>query len=150
MSMKFTRCVICLIVLLTQSINLTYAQDGAGGGVSDEILGDTKTDIITVVALGGTGAILGLSTLSFVEEPSEHLRNILVGGAVGIIIGVGVVAWMQATKSQKSFATHPQELDPKEFSTVHRVAWHENTHRLVNAKLDTAKSNQVLNFNFSF
>ncbi len=82
------------------------------------------------MVIGGTalgGAILGLSTLSFVEEPSEHLKNVMVGGAVGIIVGVGLVAYMQANKSETIYKQTSR--DALEFETNQRVAWHqkENT-----------------------
>lgn len=42
---------------------------------------------IKVVLLSGLGgAILGLSTLSFYDEPQDHLRNIALGGAVALIV----------------------------------------------------------------
>lgn len=77
----------------------SYAQDGKG----DPLLADTMTNVWTVVGMMGGGAILGLSTLSFVDEPSENLDHIVTGGAIGIIIGVGIVGYMQATKSQEIY-----------------------------------------------
>ena len=44
-----------------------------------------------------------VSTLSFVDEPSENLDHIVTGGAIGIILGVGIVGFMQATKSQEIY-----------------------------------------------
>ncbi len=82
-------------------------------------------DLTTVAGLGLGGAVLGLSTLSFVEEPSDHLKNILIGGAVGIVIGVGVVAYNQASKSQ---ATIRGASNTKSFDTTSRLSWHaQNT-----------------------
>jgi hypothetical protein len=80
----------------------TQAQEGGAGG-GDPLLADTMANVWTVVGMMGAGAILGLSTLSFVEEPSEELDNIVTGGAIGIIIGVGIVGYMQATKSQELY-----------------------------------------------
>jgi len=73
-----------------------YAQE------STDPLDEPLRDISIVLGTGVMGAILGLSTLSFVEEPDEHLKNIAIGGAIGIVIGVGVVVFSQATKSQSN------------------------------------------------
>ena len=64
-----------------------FAQEGGSTGV----LGDSLRDLYTVAGVGVAGSVLGLSTLSFVEEPGENLKNIVTGGAIGIILGVGVV-----------------------------------------------------------
>jgi len=58
----------------------------------------TRDALATIVYSGVGGAVLGLSTLSFVSQPSDHLKNILIGGALGIIVGVGYVAYMAATE----------------------------------------------------
>ncbi|AYF45452.1 hypothetical protein BALOs_2455 [Halobacteriovorax sp. BALOs_7] len=91
-------------------------------------------DLTTVAGLGLGGAILGLSTLSFVEEPSDHLKNILVGASVGIVIGVGVVAYNQAQKSQATI----QQTSIKNFDTKSRLNWHAT-----NTAKDIKKFNSV-------
>ena len=111
-------------------------------------------DAMTVVAMGAAGAILGLSTLSFVEEPKEHLKNIVVGGAIGIILGVGIVAWGQASKSRDSYE---QQLDEgkegasllKEFPSYARRNWHRESHASFNLKSQNL-TGQVANYTFSF
>lgn len=55
----------------------------------------TKSDLTIIVSAGLGGAVLGLSTLSFVERPSDHWDNVLTGGALGIIAGVIYVAYRQ-------------------------------------------------------
>jgi hypothetical protein len=55
--------------------------------------------LATIFYTGAFGAVLGLSTLSFVDQPSAHLKNIMIGGALGIILGVGYVAWEASTSS---------------------------------------------------
>ncbi|MCB9091902.1 MAG: hypothetical protein H6621_02765 [Halobacteriovoraceae bacterium] len=55
-----------------------------------------KNDFLVVMAAGAAGAVLGLSTLSFVDQPKEHWDNVLTGGALGIIAGVLYVAYRQA------------------------------------------------------
>jgi hypothetical protein len=120
-----------------------FAQDNGGGDVFEQ----SMSDIITVSALGGVGAILGLSTLSFVDEPKDHLKNIVVGGALGIIIGVGVVAFSQANKSRDSYQgayiNHP------DFSTNNRLAWHKTTHRSLSTNIKSS-AGKFANFNFEF
>ena len=77
------------------------------------------------------GAVLGLSTLSFVEEPKDHTRNIIVGASIGIIFGVGYVAFSQATKTQEMMYGPEDEvqaklesLSPKDLDTYTRSEWH--------------------------
>lgn len=125
--------------------SVAYSQDdAAAGGGGDDYLKDGMNDIYVVVGAGAGGAILGLSTLSFVEEPGDHLKNIVVGLSIGVIIGVGVVAWQQATKSKDTY--QDQTFAPKpEFSTGSRVSWHEtNFHKYQKKQL------QTFNYSFSF
>jgi apolipoprotein N-acyltransferase len=96
-----------------------FAQQGANTLVDQSV-----QDAIIVGAAGVGGAILGLSTLSFVEEPKNHLKNILVGGAIGIIVGVGIVAYSQATKSE-SIYKQSAEIDAIDFNTNQRLSWHK-------------------------
>ncbi|MAX67684.1 MAG: hypothetical protein QF441_06765 [Bacteriovoracaceae bacterium] len=117
---------------LSQS-GVSYAQTagGAGGGGDlDKLANDTKNDLLVVVGGGLAGAILGLSTLSFVEEPKEHTRNIIVGASIGIIAGVGFVAFSQANKTQsmiygESYSTKAN-LSSEDFNTAARTAWHSS------------------------
>lgn len=123
------------------------AQDKEG---ADQILADTKADMITVVGVGLAGAVLGLSTLSFYSEPKDHLKNILVGGAIGIIIGVGLVAYNQATKSRDTFYQAGE--GDEEASYIPPSKW-ENLEQVQTAGLNqrdpSAQINQV-NFTFTF
>lgn len=92
----------------------------------DQFVSESKNDLLVVISGGLAGAILGLSTLSFVDEPKEHTKNILVGASIGIIAGVGFVAFSQANKSremlygpQGSFESRPK------FETHARSNWHQ-------------------------
>lgn len=89
------------IALLSLSFTFStfvYALDESapikGVGVEDSI-----QDLSIVLASGLAGGILGLSTLSFVDQPSKHLKNITMGTAIGVILGVGVVVFSQASKN---------------------------------------------------
>ena len=100
MNMTLRRLISMIIVLVALANPLTASAQDAGG-----IVDDSLRDMSIVLGTGTAGAILGLSTLSFVDKPSEHLKNIAVGGAIGIVIGVGVVVFSQATKSSISSLT---------------------------------------------
>ncbi len=49
--------------------------------------------ILTVGISTAAGAVLGLSTLPFYHESSEHVRNIFYGAAVGAVAGVLITAY---------------------------------------------------------
>jgi hypothetical protein len=91
----------------------------------DGLVADTKSDILVVVGGGLAGAVLGLSTLSFVDEPKDHTRNILVGASIGIIAGVAVVAFSQASKSRDLIYGSEEGTEASlEFNTRDRKEWH--------------------------
>ena len=124
------------------------AQDAAAGGEST-YFEDSFRDISIVGATAIGGAVLGLSTLSFVEEPGDHLKNILVGSAVGIIIGVGLVAYMAATKN-KGIIEEGSILNPNndaQFATVTRTQWHTSKHNSNNKK---QRDPSLLGYQFTF
>ncbi len=121
----------------------------------DDIVQQTMRDAYIVAGAGAGGAILGLSTLSFVEEPKDHLKNIVVGGAIGIIIGVGIVAWRQATASSQLYNQNAEllkELPRSEFSTAMRSGWHRKNHYEISSNLgkNNAPANSAFNVQFSF
>ncbi len=132
-----------LMILSTLSLN-TFAQSK-----EDDYAQSTKNDLLLVVGGGLAGAVLGLSTLSFVEEPKDHTRNIVVGAAIGIIAGVAYVAFNQANQS-KQLILGPQDeayFDPKEFDTNKRLAWH---YEEVNSKINYSNSLNQINYSFKF
>jgi hypothetical protein len=86
----------------------------------DDLMKNTWNDLYIVAGAGVGGGILGLSTLSFVEEPSEHLANIWTGAAIGVIVGVIYVAYSSAIKA-------PEELSGSiDFNSHERFAWHRS------------------------
>lgn len=120
-SIKF---LLLLSVFIMGQFNNAYAQNGEG---LDGIVKETKQDVLVVLGAGLAGAVLGLSTLSFVEEPKEHTRNILVGASLGIILGVAVVAINQAKKSRSLiYSSEPgyDEGASLDFKTFERESWH--------------------------
>lgn len=63
----------------------------------------TRRQLATIVFAGLSGAILGLSTLSFYGRPQDHLSNIAVGFAVGIIGGTVYTTYKAATKPYEAY-----------------------------------------------
>jgi hypothetical protein len=103
-----------VIVFQLLTLNLAFAQQ-------DDVLANTQDDILMVAAAGAGGAVLGLSTLSFVNEPSKSISNIWTGAALGIIVGVIYVAYNSAQKNSADLISHSPE---KDFSTASRGEWH--------------------------
>jgi hypothetical protein len=101
LSKKILSCLISAFIVLNP-LKLSAQEAAASAGLFDE----SVKDISVVLGAGVAGAILGLSTLSFVEKPKEHTKNIAIGGAIGIVIGVGMVMLGQATRSQSTILGH--------------------------------------------
>lgn len=122
--MKIKNFFITFIFLFTTTTAL-FAQDTGSAATSssqDDILGESMQDLSIVGGMGVAGAVIGLSTLSFVEVPGDNLRNILVGGAIGIILGVGIVAYKQATRTNETY-----DASIRTFGTTERMAWHKQS-----------------------
>ncbi len=119
---------------------------------SEDIIGDSLKDITTVAVMGATGAVLGLSTLSFVEEPKDHLKNILVGGALGIIVGVGFVAYNQANQSKQVIRGGAMVPSLKDMPTTERKSWHQASvsESLALPSFVPATESSPVNMTFSF
>ncbi len=86
----------------------------------DDLIKNTWNDIYLVTGAGAAGAILGLSTLSFVDKPSQHLSNIWTGAAIGVIIGVVFVAYNSAQKGSEELQSS------SDFNSTERLAWHSS------------------------
>lgn len=107
-------------------------------------------DMITVLAIGAGGAVLGLSTLSFVEEPTEHFKSILVGFSLGIIIGVAIIAWDQANSSKQMYLDNAfYKNSTKDFSTFQRISWHNKNH-VKSLDANIIKNPTMVGYTFSF
>jgi hypothetical protein len=140
---SFRNLSIIFVTLMTMAFSpCAFAQDA-----SDDIWQDSMSDLTLVGAMGLGGAILGLSTLSFVDEPKDHLKNILIGGAFGIIIGVGFVAWQQATKSQGKYEG-TAFVPTADFGTTQRVAWQQA--QIQKSFKKDAKSTPTFSYSFDF
>lgn len=80
-----------------------YAQtQGLTSEEKAELTG-TRKQLATIVFAGLAGAILGLSTLSFYGRPQEHLTNIAIGGALGVIAGAIFTTYKAATNPYEAY-----------------------------------------------
>jgi len=103
-----------LLLILT----LVFSNFAMSQSQSEDFVKNTQNDLLIVAGAGGAGAILGLSTLSFVERPSNHLRNVWTGAAVGMIAGVIFVAYNSAQRGSEELQSSAH------FNTFERVSWH--------------------------
>lgn len=143
--MKFIKLMMMLSIMTTLFNKAAFAQAN-----SNELVDETKNDILVVVGGGLAGAVLGLSTLSFVDEPKDHTRNILVGASIGIIAGVGYVAFSQANKSRSLIYGGEEpltKLDPKDFNTYARASWHRSE---VNSNSSMIQSLNQIGYSFTY
>ena len=137
--------------ILSLALSISGPAFAAGGGTSsaDEsanLMDDSIRDFSIVLTSGAVGAVLGLSTLSFVQTPSDHWKNVSIGGAVGIVIGVGVVIMGAAARSTSTMTQAKIEvpLNSDKFVTLSR-------HDFTNVKIAQDYFKQPsLGYNFSF
>lgn len=101
-----------LVVFLVSSQG--FAQDNQ----SATKIGPKKQ--LTMIFLSGLGgAVLGLSTLSFHGRPQDHLGNIAIGFAIGVVFGTIYVTYNTATKPKEYLG---ETLDPMYFNPSSREA----------------------------
>jgi hypothetical protein len=100
---KIVVSLIVFISLFALSPKVNSQETPSAAGLLDESL----QDLSVVFGTGAVGAILGLSTLSFADKPKDHLKNVSIGGAIGVVIGVGIVVFGQASRSQNSITQSP-------------------------------------------
>ncbi|MDZ4662610.1 MAG: hypothetical protein SGJ18_13440 [Pseudomonadota bacterium] len=93
------RKVILLIFILLLFSNSTWAQSA---GRSENTTGPRR-QLATIIFAGLSGAILGLSTLSFYGRPQDRLSNIAVGFALGIFGGTIYTTYKAAAKPQEFY-----------------------------------------------
>jgi len=105
-----------ILNLLFSSLSIAQDEEQA-----DDLVKNTQQDILTVAAAGVGGAIIGLSTLSFVSRPSRHISNIWTGAALGVIAGVIFVGYNSAQKGSEDLQSSA------EFNSLERFAWHEDS-----------------------
>lgn len=103
----------CVFLLLFASSVWSQYQYDDQEAPNYSLADQTKGDMMVIAAAGVGGAVLGLSTLSFVNEPGTHFGNVLTGAAVGLIAGVLYVAYRQAYGPAGIFAyNQPSAISP--------------------------------------
>lgn len=123
---SFLKKLLFITIVFQLVCSVALAQDAQSeGDLADESL----KDFYIVAGIGLGGAILGLSTISFKGDPNigDNIHRVQTGTAIGIIIGVFVVAANQAERSTKIFGPEDQQafkLSPKSFNTAMRTKWH--------------------------
>jgi hypothetical protein len=125
------------IVFLTLITHLNVSAQST----EEDFIKNTQNDLMIVAAAGAGGAILGLSTLSFVERPSNHIRNVWSGAALGMIAGVILVAYNSAQKGSEELSASSG------FNTLERNSWHELS-RKFNEDSDFILSSNLFHFRF--
>lgn len=106
---------VVILMVVTGGPQLSYAQEAVVTEQKSELKG-TRKQLATIIFSGLAGAILGLSTLSFYGRPQDHLSNIAVGFAVGIISGTVYTTYQAATKPYETYETQ-FEYEEKIFNT---------------------------------
>lgn len=117
--------IVCLLLTVQIFLSGAFVPNAYSQEAEDDIIKSTQNDIMLIGAAAAGGAVLGLSTLSFVDKPSKHISNIWTGAAIGVIAGVIFVAYNSAQRSSEDLQSS------KIFNTHERVAWHsENAENL--------------------
>jgi hypothetical protein len=75
------------------------AGEGGSKAMVKGITTGIKSDFRTIIFAGIGGAVLGLSTLSFVDKPSEELRRVSYGFAIGAILASFGMLYKVTSKS---------------------------------------------------
>lgn len=97
-----TSCLILSLSIFTCS-QPAIAQNADGMSTSSAELSGTRKQLATIIFAGLSGAILGLSTLSFYGRPQEHLQNLAFGFAFGVIGGTIFTTYKAATKPYEAY-----------------------------------------------
>lgn len=87
---------------------------GPSAGAEEKAeLSGTRKQLATIVFAGLAGAIFGLSTLSFYGRPQDHLSNIAIGFALGVIGGASYTTYKAATQPYDAFdiSQRPSQLE---------------------------------------
>lgn len=116
--------IISLIFNTAPVFSADDAEGGGGGDAVEEIRSGLKSDIRIIFFSGLGGAVLGLSTLSFVQKPSKELKRVLYGAALGAIFASVIVLYKTTSKSMShgggsgsmfdSYDSESQEEDSEE------------------------------------
>lgn len=107
MRQVFRRVVIAIAFITVSGVvfNAACPNAEASFGVNDALE--------TMGIAAGIGAVIGASTIAFYESPGQHWGNALVGAGAGLVVGLGVVAYLMANASEDDEIS-PEELLPPE------------------------------------
>jgi hypothetical protein len=112
----------------------SFAQDTAPEATSTKS-GPRKQ--LSIIFLSGlSGAVLGLSTLSFYGRPQDHMSNIAVGFAIGVVFGTVYVTYNTAKKPKEYLS----QLETNPFRPMETARGNIPAH----------KAPQMVSYNFSF
>lgn len=111
---------VCIFMMMLSLNPLTHAQN-QDNILNDELIKKTQEDFFVVVGAGIGGAVLGLSTLSFVEKPARHVYKVWMGASLGVIAGVLYVIYNRAQAGTADLRAS------RDFQTNERSLWHESS-----------------------
>lgn len=94
--------------VLAPQVHAAPRDSAAGQTVSQ----GPRRHLAHIVFAGLAGAILGLSTLSFYGRPQDHLANVPIGFAIGVI-GGAVYTTYKAAAEPREFYSLSRELKPE-------------------------------------
>ena len=121
-----------VLLLATTSFFNAFAQ--APNEYAPKSSGPREQLAITIFA-GLGGAVLGLSTLSFYDRPQDHLVNIAIGFAVGVIGGT-------------IYSTYQMAIRPYNVSDAHGFGHEELTAKLRGTLPANVLNAKLVTFNF--
>lgn len=101
--------VLCFLLAFQFSLTPAMAQSPRTKGVTTS--SGPRKQLATIIFSGLAGAILGLSTLSFYGRPQDHLSNMGVGLALGIIAGTTYTTWQAATRPREFYGSQLGRFD---------------------------------------
>jgi hypothetical protein len=121
---KYLSVLVLSLTLITLSVSTPAMAAEDAAAISGGLVDDSIRDMTVVLGSGAVGAILGLSTLSFVDHPSDHWKNVAIGGAVGIVVGVGAVIFQAASRTTTMAVGlndgHIVPMNPEKLATLSR------------------------------
>lgn len=97
-----------LVLMLVCSFLGTSLAQAQTDSTSTTTRSGPRRQLATILFAGLGGAVIGLSTLSFYGRPQDHLSNIALGFAGGVILGTTIVTYRAATNPTDFYGTRPQ------------------------------------------
>jgi hypothetical protein len=146
-SFKFSKILFIFFILF----NFIFSNHLFAQQKDSTLMDESIVDLGIVAGTCAAGSILGLSTLPFMSEPSKHYKNIIAGGSVGIIVGVLLVAWIQANKSQDRIGHNLMKEAPiNNWDLNNRIAMNQIDETILSKKNPAQNALFHLNLNFDF